>query len=166
MISRSFTVHCFMPLLATVVMLGGCAGSANVRDAEMSVTRKVATFLMFNDGRGVEAMNFYVSLFDDAVVEHDRNAEEADATTTAIAFTIHGQRFMVYNSPMEHPFTFTPAVSISITCDDEAELDRLFAELVEDGQVLMPPADYGFSRKFAWVADRFGVSWQLNWLGE
>ena len=42
----------------------------------------------------------------------------------------------------------------------EAELDRLPAGLGEE--VLMPPDNYGFSRKFAWVSDRFGISWQLN----
>ena len=42
------------------------------------------------------------------------------------------------------------------------ELDRLFAGLSEGGGVLMPVGEYGFSRRFAWVNDRFGVSWQLN----
>lgn len=47
-------------------------------------------------------------------------------------------------------------------CQDEAELDRAFARLSEGGQVLMPVGNYGFSSKFGWVSDRFGVSWQLN----
>jgi uncharacterized glyoxalase superfamily protein PhnB len=41
-------------------------------------------------------------------------------------------------------------------------MDRLFERLSEGGQVLMPPDAYGFSRRFTWVQDRFGVSWQLN----
>jgi len=61
-----------------------------------------------------------------------------------------------------HEFTFTPAVSLFVQCEDEAELDRLHAALSEGGGELMPPGDYGFSRKFTWVNDRFGVSWQLN----
>jgi predicted 3-demethylubiquinone-9 3-methyltransferase (glyoxalase superfamily) len=41
-------------------------------------------------------------------------------------------------------------------------IQRLAAALSESGQALMPPGSYGFSRKFAWASDRFGVSWQLN----
>jgi len=43
-----------------------------------------------------------------------------------------------------------------------AELDRLYVELVDGGVTMMPPGDYGFSRKHAWLANRFGVSWQLS----
>ncbi len=57
---------------------------------------------------------------------------------------------------------FTPATSLFVDCASEAELDALFARLPDGGEVLMAPANYGFSRKFAWVSDRFGVSWQLN----
>lgn len=59
-------------------------------------------------------------------------------------------------------FTFTPAVSLFVECADEAELDEAYAKLSEDGAVLMPLGNHGFSRKFGWVNDRFGVSWQLN----
>ena len=45
----------------------------------------------------------------------------------------------------------------------EGELDALCEKLVASGQFYMPPDNYGFSRKFAWVGDRFGVTWQLNW---
>jgi predicted 3-demethylubiquinone-9 3-methyltransferase (glyoxalase superfamily) len=63
---------------------------------------------------------------------------------------------------VHHAFTFTPSLSLFVDCAGEDALDRRFAALSDGGQVLMPPADYGFSRKFAWVQDRFGVSWQLN----
>ena len=49
-----------------------------------------------------------------------------------------------------------------VDCADENEIDTLFAQLSSGGGVMMPPGNYGFSRKFAWIADRFGVSWQLN----
>ncbi|MEQ9507877.1 MAG: VOC family protein [Alloalcanivorax xenomutans] len=47
-------------------------------------------------------------------------------------------------------------------CDSEEELTSLYNRLSEQGEVMMPLDDYGFSTRFAWVADRFGVSWQLN----
>jgi predicted 3-demethylubiquinone-9 3-methyltransferase (glyoxalase superfamily) len=53
-------------------------------------------------------------------------------------------------------------MSLFVDCDSVEELAHLFARLSDGGSVLMPPDDYGFSQRFAWVADRFGVSWQLN----
>ena len=52
-------------------------------------------------------------------------------------------------------------MSLFVDCESEAELDAAFAKLSADGTVMMPPDNYGFSSKFAWVSDRFGVSWQL-----
>jgi predicted 3-demethylubiquinone-9 3-methyltransferase (glyoxalase superfamily) len=71
-----------------------------------------------------------------------------------------GERAMDSGAP--HQFGFTPAVSLFVECDEEDELDHAYAALAEGGQVLMPLQAYPFSPKFAWVNDRFGVSWQLN----
>ena len=60
---------------------------------------------------------------------------------------------------------FTPAISLYVDCASEAEIDRLFAQLSEGGSILMPLASYPFSEKFCWLADRFGVSWQLSLTG-
>lgn len=59
-------------------------------------------------------------------------------------------------------FTFTPSMSIFVDCENEAESNQAFQQLSEGGKVLMPLDNYGFSKKFGWVSDRFGVSWQLN----
>jgi len=69
---------------------------------------------------------------------------------------------VAFDSPVKHPFSFTPSISIFVECENEAELDEAFQQLSTGGQVLMPPGNYGFSTKFGWVNDRFGVSWQLN----
>ncbi|MNO02198.1 3-demethylubiquinone-9 3-methyltransferase [compost metagenome] len=66
---------------------------------------------------------------------------------------------------MKHGFTFTPAVSLYVNCESEAESDRVYEALSQGGQVLMPLGEYPFSSKFGWVADQFGVSWQLNLSG-
>ena len=73
-----------------------------------------------------------------------------------------GREFSASDSGREHPFTFTPSMSIFVDCENPAELERIFAALSEGGQVLMPLDNYGFSRRFGWTNDRFGVSWQLN----
>jgi predicted 3-demethylubiquinone-9 3-methyltransferase (glyoxalase superfamily) len=70
---------------------------------------------------------------------------------------------MAMDSAHAHKFTFTPAISIFVECETEAELDTLYKVLSEGGEALMPLNNYGFSKKFGWVNDRYGVSWQLNW---
>ncbi len=69
---------------------------------------------------------------------------------------------MCIDSPAAHDFTFTPAISLFVQCENEAEIGRLYAALADQGTELMPLGSYGFSAKFGWVNDRFGVSWQLN----
>ncbi|MDH6219761.1 VOC family protein [Streptomyces pseudovenezuelae] len=130
-----------------------------------SMSQKITTFLMF-EGRAEEALTFYMSLFDDAeIVDISRYGGDgpgAEGTVERATFSLAGQRFMCIDSYVNHAFGFTPAVSLFVECDTEAELDRLYGALVEKGQELMPLGSYGFSAKFGWVNDRFGVSWQLN----
>lgn len=120
---------------------------------------QVSTFLMFF-GQAEAAMNFYLSLFPDA-----RVVNRAEGSVKPASFTLNGQNFMCFDSPVKHDFTFTPATSIFVTCDSEAEVDRLFAALSEGGQTFMPLDAYPFSKRFGWTADRFGVSWQIMYGG-
>jgi predicted 3-demethylubiquinone-9 3-methyltransferase (glyoxalase superfamily) len=62
---------------------------------------------------------------------------------------------------MKHDFGFTPSFSLFVTCESEEHIQRLTTALGDGGRELMPLNNYGFSRLFAWVNDRFGVSWQL-----
>ena len=61
-----------------------------------------------------------------------------------------------------HEFSFTPSFSIWVVTESGDELERLFAALADGGTQLMPLDSYGFSARFGWCNDRFGVSWQLN----
>ena len=72
------------------------------------------------------------------------------------------QEYMASENRIDHKFSFTPASSIYVNCDNEDELNQLFEKLSEGGQVMMPLDNYGFSKKFGWTADKYGVSWQLN----
>ena len=76
--------------------------------------------------------------------------------------SLRGQTVLVSDSYISHDFTFTPSFSLFVACEDQAEIERLTAALGEGGKTLMPLDNYGFSQQFAWVEDRFGVSWQLN----
>ncbi|HJX44162.1 MAG TPA: VOC family protein [Geodermatophilus sp.] len=127
--------------------------------------QQVTPFLMFT-GDAERAMELYTSLFDDAwildLTRWGSDGQGAEGTVQQAAFWIAGQSFRCSDSPPVHDFTFTPSFSVFVDASPEDELDRLFAGLSEGGAVLMPPDDYGFSRRSGWVNDRFGVSWQLN----
>lgn len=69
---------------------------------------------------------------------------------------------MMIDSPVHHAFKFTPASSLFVDCASESVIERIARDLSDGGEVLMPLSNYGFSRKFTWLNDRFGVSWQLN----
>src|SRR6185312_8111834 len=122
------------------------------------MAKSARPFLMFT-GQAEEAMRFYVSLFPGAEIVDLTHHPEGGKVMRA-TFAIAGQPIMCTDSPPVHAFTFTPSTSLFIECESETELDRLATEL--GATVMMPAASYGFSRRFAWVADRFGVSWQLN----
>lgn len=121
---------------------------------------------MFQNGKAEEAMNFYTSLIEDSaitsIVRYGANESGDEGTVMQATFNLKGQEFMCIDSNVKHQFSFTPSFSIYLTCQTEGELDNLYQKLIEGGQALMPLDDYGFSKKFGWVNDRFGVSWQLN----
>jgi predicted 3-demethylubiquinone-9 3-methyltransferase (glyoxalase superfamily) len=129
------------------------------------MAQKIKTFLMF-EGRCEQAMNFYVSLFAGAAItgvrRYGSEGPGKEGSVMQATFSLAGQTFMCIDSPVKHEFTFTPAMSLFVDCADEPEIDTLFAKLSESGQVLMPLGQYPFARKFGWVSDQFGVSWQLN----
>ena len=129
------------------------------------MARSVTTFLMF-DAVAEQAMNLYVSLFKGSEITRiDRwgpGEQGAEGTIKGAQVKLLGHDLMFFDSPVKHAFTFTPAISLFVECESEAELDAAFATLSEGGVVLMGLANYGFSRKFGWTNDRFGVSWQLN----
>ncbi len=127
---------------------------------------KVTPFLMFQEGKAEEAMNFYTSLIEDSeitnIVRYGANQSGDEGTVMQASFTLKGQEFMCIDSNIKHQFTFTPSFSIFVTCNTEEEINNLYQNLSEGGQALMELGDYGFSKKFGWLNDCYGVSWQLN----
>ncbi len=125
----------------------------------------VHPFLMF-EGRAEQAMDFYVSLFPGARVNeierYGANRAGAEGSVLKASFSIGNQTVLCIDSIVKHTFTFTPAFSFFVDCPSEEELRRIHAALAAGGSELMPLGEYGFSRKFGWVNDRYGVSWQLN----
>lgn len=128
------------------------------------MARSIQPFLMF-DGQAEAAMNLYVSLFSDGavidIVRYGDDGEGDEGSVKTASFSIAGQVVRCIDSSVHHSFGFTPAFSLFVECEDDSEIERVLQALSEDGEVLMPLDDYGFGR-FAWVNDRFGVSWQVR----
>lgn len=128
--------------------------------------QQIITSLTFQKNDAEQAMNFYVSLFENSkIIDVKRWGKEGpgkEGTIMQAIFELNGQKFLCSDSPPVHDWDFTPAVSNYIECKNESELERLFSKLSENGTVAMPIDNYGFSQKFGWVVDQFGVSWQLN----
>ncbi|HWA61662.1 MAG TPA: VOC family protein [Caulobacteraceae bacterium] len=124
----------------------------------------VTPFLMFQ-GEAEAAMNFYAEVLGAEILALDRHGPGSGAEGKVLKGLIRvaGQTVRCFDSPVKHAFTFTPASSLFVECESEDEIRRLAHALGQGGGELMPLAAYGFSHLFAWVNDRFGVSWQLNW---
>ncbi|MGD0191748.1 MAG: VOC family protein [Rhizomicrobium sp.] len=125
----------------------------------------IRPFLMF-EGKAEEALNYYLSVFPDGkLLESTRygpgQVGKEGSVATAV-FVVAGQTIMCSDSPVKHAFGFTPAFSLFVDCQSEAVFDRVWSALSQECSVFMPPGDYGFSRWFGWLSDRYGVSWQIS----
>jgi predicted 3-demethylubiquinone-9 3-methyltransferase (glyoxalase superfamily) len=117
-------------------------------------------------GQASSALQLYSSVLASFTVVHveryDASGPGAAGSVKRADASLAGHALIVIDSPVQHGFTFTPSMSLFVEFDDRDGLDAAFAALAEGGQVFMPLDDYGFSRRFGWCSDRFGVSWQLN----
>jgi len=104
------------------------------------------------DTQAEEAAKFYVSLFDDAEVTDVRYLENTPSGdhVALVSFRLEGMSFTAINGGPQFPFT--EAVSFSVSCADQAEVDRLWNALTADG---------GEESQCGWLKDRFGLSWQI-----
>ena len=113
--------------------------------------------------RAQEALDFYSATFPSfALHSLQHHAEPHDALIMLASFSIRGQELMISDSPINHEWGITPGVSFFLDVEDEATLLSFANQLSNEGKVMMPPGNYGFSKQFAWVEDRFGINWQLN----
>jgi predicted 3-demethylubiquinone-9 3-methyltransferase (glyoxalase superfamily) len=132
----------------------------------MIMKQQITTFLTFQEHNAEEAMKFYVGLFDNSeileVQRHEKDGPAKDGTIKMATFKLNGKEFICSDSYVKHAWTFTPAVSMFVECKTENEVETLHQKLSANGKVFMELDNYGFSQKFSWVEDKFGISWQLN----
>jgi 2-polyprenyl-6-hydroxyphenyl methylase/3-demethylubiquinone-9 3-methyltransferase len=115
--------------------------------------RSITTFLWF-DGVALEAAEFYVSLFPDAVLGdvsyYTRDAQQPQGEVLTVAFSLFGQPYVALNGGPGFPHS--EAVSFQVACDDQDDVDRLWDALIANG---------GGESRCGWCYDRFGVRWQV-----
>lgn len=114
--------------------------------------QKITPFLRFDD-KAEDAMNFYVSIFENSkigrIVRYGETGPGPKGTVMTASFDLEGQEFVALNGGPH--YTFSPAISFVVNCETQEEVDYFWDKLSEWGQ----PQQCG------WVTDRYGVSWQI-----
>ncbi|SMO93751.1 VOC family protein [Gracilimonas mengyeensis] len=131
-------------------------------------TQKIIPHLWFDD-QAEEAAHFYMSLFNKHSVETDKtyyneagqeiHGKKAGSVMT-VDFELDGYKMIALNGGPH--FKFTPAISFYVTCSTENEVDELWKALSNGGTPLMPLDQYEWSKKYGWIKDKFGLSWQIS----
>jgi predicted 3-demethylubiquinone-9 3-methyltransferase (glyoxalase superfamily) len=125
--------------------------------------QKITTFLWFDD-QAEEAAEFYVSVFEARRAEHGGGGESkvldvsrygeagrgTPGTAMTVTFRLDGQEFIALNGGPNHQFT--DAISLSVSCETQDEVDQLWEALTKEGE----------EGPCGWLEDRYGLSWQIN----
>jgi predicted 3-demethylubiquinone-9 3-methyltransferase (glyoxalase superfamily) len=120
----------------------------------MSLAQKITMCLWF-ETEALEAAQFYTSLFPNSAIR-DVHRSAADypggkaGAVLIVAFTLAGRDYQALNGGGQHKFNH--AISMSVSCEDQAEVDRLWAALIADG---------GAPVACGWLTDKYGLSWQI-----
>jgi predicted 3-demethylubiquinone-9 3-methyltransferase (glyoxalase superfamily) len=122
----------------------------------MATLQKITPHLWF-DANAEEAVNFYVSIFENSRILNMSRYGDAGpgpkGSVMAIGFELEGQRFAAINGGPH--FKFSEAISFLIWCDTQGEIDRRWNALVAGGA----------AQPCGWLKDKFGLSWQINYSG-
>jgi predicted 3-demethylubiquinone-9 3-methyltransferase (glyoxalase superfamily) len=115
--------------------------------------QKITPFLWFDDN-AEQAINFYISVFPNSkitrVIRYGEAGPLPEGTVMTIDFELHGHPFTALNGGPH--FKFNEAVSFSINCESQEEVDMYWKKLTEGGQ----------EQPCGWLRDPFGLSWQVN----
>jgi predicted 3-demethylubiquinone-9 3-methyltransferase (glyoxalase superfamily) len=114
--------------------------------------RKITPFLWF-DNQAEEAMNFYVSVFNNSrvgsITRYGAAGPGPQGSVMSVSFELDGQPFIALNGgPLFH---FTEAISMFVNCDGQQEVDELWTKLSEGGE----------KGRCGWLKDKYGLSWQI-----
>ncbi len=126
---------------------------------------KIISHLWF-DTQAKEASEFYVSLFPDSkIINHTVITGTPSGDCDIMTFELSGTPFQAISAGPY--FKFNPSISFMVNfdpskdADAESRIDQIWEKLSEGGEVLMPLQEYPFSKKYGWIQDKYGLSWQL-----
>ncbi|MBI5869379.1 MAG: VOC family protein [Actinobacteria bacterium] len=125
---------------------------------------RITTHLWY-DKEAVEAAEFYTSAFRQGEIRsrsqiHDTPSGDVDILTIDLL----GQEFTLINAgPL---FKFNPSISFLVACDTREEVDELWRILSSGGTALMELGEYPFSEWYGWIQDKYGLSWQVMYMGD
>ena len=124
----------------------------------------ITTHLWF-DKEAKEAAALYTSIFKDSKIKNTATLHNTPSgTVDLLSIELLGQEFRLINAgPL---FKFTPAVSFLVACDTKEEVEALWNELAKGGSALIELGEYPFSEKYGWTQDRYGLSWQVMFMGD
>lgn len=116
---------------------------------------------LWYDMQAVEAAKWYVSLFENSrILQTSCLSGTPSGDVDTVEFELGGVRFSAISAgPV---FSFNSSVSLMVTCRSVEEVDCLYRELSDGAEILMPLGEYPFSRRYVWLADRYGLNWQLT----
>jgi predicted 3-demethylubiquinone-9 3-methyltransferase (glyoxalase superfamily) len=128
-----------------------------------AIDQKIVPHLWF-DREAKEAAEFYTSIFPNSSVKHVASLDNTPSgSVDLVSFELAGQAFMAISAgPI---FKFNPSISFLVACETRAEVDALWKPLSAGGQALMDLGEYPFSEYYGWIQDRYGVSWQVMYMG-
>jgi predicted 3-demethylubiquinone-9 3-methyltransferase (glyoxalase superfamily) len=127
---------------------------------QKKIMKNIVSHLWF-DKEAVDAAKFYVSLFPDSKLSGITTiGGTPSGNVDILSFSLSGTEFMAINAgPM---FKINKATSFFVYCGSDSVIEDFYSKLTEGGSVLMPLDKYDWSSKYAWVEDKYGVSWQLD----
>lgn len=126
--------------------------------------QKITPHLWF-DKEAREAAGFYTSVFEDSRIKNTTTLHDTPSgTVDIVTIELPGQEFTLLSAgPL---FKFNPSVSFLVACDTKEEVDALWGKLSERGKALMELGEYPFSEKYGWTQDKYGLSWQIMFMGD
>ncbi len=129
--------------------------------------QKITPFLWF-DTQAEEAAKFYISIFENSKILNVSRYNEAASKATrmpegsafVVSFQLEGQNFTAMNAGPH--FKINESISFFVYCESNEKLERVYNKLMEGGSTLIPLGKYDWSPKYAWIKDKFGLTWQLT----